>query len=263
MASVEQLLQDHRLWRGKDHEQQHNDGNSVATGIAVLDQQLHWRGWPLHSSTELLCDDWGIGELSLLAPVLRHISQQQGKIAWLNPPYIPYAPALVALGINPSQCLWLRADSDAQWWAAEQCLGSSAFDLVLTWFSRQQSAVTAYRRLQAAATAGQCMHFHFRPLAARQQASPARLRLNLHSLEAQLEVEVVKQPGGWAGQRCTIERHASLLFQQQSPQLWPTYTGDPQPATPRLAPRQRTATERGGVWAALESTIPLQPRSEH
>ena len=173
MASVEQLLQDQRLWRGKDYPQKNHDGNnvshSVSTGIPVLDRQLHWRGWPLHSSTELLCDHWGIGELSLLAPLLRHSSQQQGKIAWLNPPYIPYPPALAALGINPTQCLMLHSEDDAQWWAAEQCLNSCAFDVVLTWFNHQQSAVTAYRRLQAAATVGQCLHFHFRPSTTRQQ----------------------------------------------------------------------------------------------
>lgn len=274
MASVEQLLQDQRLWRGKDYPQKNHDGNnvshSVSTGIPVLDRQLHWRGWPLHSSTELLCDHWGIGELSLLAPLLRHSSQQQGKIAWLNPPYIPYPPALAALGINPTQCLMLHSEDDAQWWAAEQCLNSCAFDVVLTWFNHQQSAVTAYRRLQAAATVGQCLHFHFRPSTTRQQASPARLRLYLHSQEGNLEVEVLKQPGGWAGQQCTVERSASLLFQQQSPQLWPAYTGEARPlVAPRLAPRQRIATERLGPWPAIDSSATVdrdnavQPRGDH
>ena len=106
MSSVEQLIQDSRLWRGKHYRDDHSQqtGNSISSGITQLDQQLHWRGWPLHSSSELLCEHWGIGELSLLMPLLKKVSRK-GRIAWINPPFIPYSPALLSQGITPEKCL--------------------------------------------------------------------------------------------------------------------------------------------------------------
>lgn len=224
MSSVEQLIQDSRLWRGKhyrdDHRQQSE--NSISSGIAQLDQQLHWRGWPLHSSSELLCEHWGIGELNLLMPLLRKISHKR-RIAWINPPFIPYPPALEAQGVTPEKCLLLYPPEPDQLWAAEQVLASSAFAIVLTWFTQQASNATPYRRLQAAAEKGHCLHFHFRPPQSKQQSSPARLRIQLSASTSQLAIEVLKQPGGWAGQQLAIPRPESLLFKQQTVQQWPVY----------------------------------------
>ena len=224
MSSVEQLIQDSRLWRGKHYRDDHSQqtGNSISSGITQLDQQLHWRGWPLHSSSELLCEHWGIGELSLLMPLLKKVSRK-GRIAWINPPFIPYSPALLSQGITPEKCLLLYPSESDQWWAAEQVLASSAFAIVMTWFTRQASNTTPYRRLQAAAEKGQCLHFHFRPLSSKQQSSPARLRIQLSSSASQLAVEVLKQPGGWSGQQLVISRPESLLFKQQAVEKWPVY----------------------------------------
>ncbi|MEH6558099.1 MAG: translesion DNA synthesis-associated protein ImuA [Oceanicoccus sp.] len=224
MPSVEQLIQDSRLWRGKHYRDEHSQPskNSISSGIAQLDQQLHWRGWPLHSSSELLCEHWGIGELSLLMPLLKQVSLK-GRIAWINPPFIPYPPALSAQGVIPEQCLLLYPSKPDQWWAAEQALNSSAFAIVMTWFTQQASHATPYRRLQAAAEKGHCLHFNFCPLQSKQQSSPARLRMQLSTSVSQLAIEVLKQPGGWAGQRFAIPRPESLLFKQQPVQQWPVY----------------------------------------
>ncbi len=225
MSSVEQLIRDSKLWRGKHYRDDHSrqSGNSISSGIAQLDQQLHWRGWPLHSSSELLCEHWGIGELSLLIPLLKQVSHK-GRIAWINPPFIPYPPALSAQGVTPEKCLLLYPSEPDQWWAAEQVLASSAFAMVLTWFTQQASNATPYRRLQAAAEKGRCLHFHFRPLQSKHQSSPARLRLQLSVSASQLAIDVVKQPGGWAGQQLVIPRPESLLFKQQPVQQWPVYS---------------------------------------
>ena len=252
MKTVEQLLQDPqlaqgKLWRAKQRSHHsHRRDHSISTGMANLDERLHWRGWPLHSTTELYCQHWGIGELQLLTPLLKQSTESGGRIAWINPPYIPYAPALAEQGIKPEQCLVLRPDAKEQWWAAEQTLASSAFTVVLTWLSQQSSKDAPFRRLQAAATRGHCLHFNFRPPQLRQQSSPARLRLHLTSTRSSLSVDIIKQPGGWGGQHLSIPRPPALLFKQQAPALWPVYQrsqATPQfiATPPHLAPNSDSA----------------------
>lgn len=233
MKTIEQILQDPqlgqgKLWRAKQrsHQLSHRRTHSISTGMAKLDERLHWRGWPLHSTTELYCQHWGIGELQLLTPLLRQSAENGNKIAWINPPYIPYAPALAEQGIEPEQCLVLRPRADDQWWATEQTLASCAFAVVLTWLSQQNTKDASHRRLQAAAMRGNCLHFNFRPPQLRQQSSPARLRMYLKATQSSLAIDIIKQPGGWGGQRLSIPRPAPLLFKQQAPELWPVYQAD-------------------------------------
>ncbi|MFT5690815.1 MAG: protein ImuA [Oceanicoccus sp.] len=224
MKSIEELLEDSRVWRGTSTQSSDSDQiKSISTGVNSLDRQLHWRGWPLNSSTEILCEHWGSGELSLLTPILSQLSKKKLKIAWLNPPFTPYPPALAMQNIEPKQCLVLYPEQPHEWWAAEQVLSSSAFAIVLTWFSKQVTHVGPYRRLQAAADKGQCLHINFRPMSTRNHASPARLRLSLRASENRVLLDVIKQPGGWGGQKLDIKRPDSLLFRQKPRQTWPVY----------------------------------------
>ena len=58
---------------------------------------------------ELLLPCAGIGELRLLMPALRALSNTQNRwLAWINPPFIPYAPALQAAGIESSKILLIH-----------------------------------------------------------------------------------------------------------------------------------------------------------
>ncbi len=224
MKSIDKILEDSRVWRAKPNRScESGQEKSISTGVSSLDRHLHWRGWPLHSSTEILCENWGSGEISLLTPVMRQLSKKKRKIAWLNPPFTPYPPALDMQGIDPTQCLVLYPELAHEWWAAEQVLSSCAFAIVLTWFSKQASNVVPYRRLQAAANKGQCLHINFRPVSTRDHSSPARLRLSLRTKEEQVLLEIIKQPGGWGGQQLSVNRPESLLFKQTSPQEWPVY----------------------------------------
>ena len=56
---------------------------------------------------ELLSEDYGIGELRLLSPALATLSSTDDRcIAWVNPPHLPYAPALQALASIPRAFSW-------------------------------------------------------------------------------------------------------------------------------------------------------------
>ncbi len=248
------LLRDPRVWRGATSHAPQPD--RIASGHAELDRALHSGGWPAAGSTELLCAHSGGGELSLLMPALAPLSQQR-RLAWLNPPYLPYAPALLAQGLAPSACLVVQVKGlREQLWAAEQLLRSGAFASVLTWFDRPNLADRDLRRLQLAAREGPCWHLHFRPLAAAQQCSPAPLRLCLEADGDALALHILKQPGGRSGQRLRLPRDPRLLFQQQPVDQWPQWQRRAGPGL-RLAASQAPRQAQRVAPAAAEPPAEL------
>src|SRR4249920_4082167 len=78
---------------------------SVPTGFPQLDAELPGGGWPTGALAELVPAHDGIGELRLLGPALARLARAGERIAWIAPPYLPYAPALVAAGIALGQVL--------------------------------------------------------------------------------------------------------------------------------------------------------------
>lgn len=178
-------------------------GGAVATGNAALDAQLAQGGWPRGALSELLFERPGIGELGLLLPALAELSQAGRWQAWINPPYLPYAPALSAAGIELSRLLLLRAtDAREALWAAEQCLRSRVCGAVLIW--PQAPDGRQLRRLQLAAEHGDALGLLFRPLTDAGQPSPATLRLGLCPSERGLSIEVLKQKGRFVSQHIVI-----------------------------------------------------------
>lgn len=167
---------------------------SVPTGFPQLDAELPGGGWPTGSLAELLPSHEGIGELRILGPALAALAHAGRRLAWIAPPYLPYAPALAAAGIDLAQVLIVRtrAARDASW-AAEQVLHSAACGAVLVWPSDVRYA--ALRRLQLAAERGHAMTVLFRPPHAAKEPSPAVLRLALHTAAGGLAVRILKRRG--------------------------------------------------------------------
>lgn len=165
------------------------------TGHAALDAELPGSGWPAAGLTELLLAAPGGGELRLLAPALGERS-----LLWIAPPFVPYAPALAALGLALDRLTVVTPDSAADAaWAAEQALRSGALGAVLWWETVQGRALTmlaTLRRLHLAAVEGRTPLFALRPAAMRAQSSPAPLRLAIEPLETQrVAVDVFKRRG--------------------------------------------------------------------
>jgi protein ImuA len=165
------------------------------TGHAALDAELPGGGWPAAGLTELLLAAPGGGELRLLAPALGERS-----LLWIAPPFVPYAPALAALGLALDRLTVVTADSAADAaWAAEQALRSGALGAVLWWDVMRGRALTlpvTLRRLHLAAMEGRTPLFALRPAAVRAQSSPAPLRLAIEPADASmLAVDVFKRRG--------------------------------------------------------------------
>ncbi|HVJ13203.1 MAG TPA: damage-inducible protein, partial [Burkholderiales bacterium] len=97
MAALEELLRQHPVWLGGAPQL---GVPAVPTGHAVLDAELPGGGWPSGALTEILGNREGIGELQLVLPALAALTWAGKRVVWLAPPYLPYAPALAAAGVN-------------------------------------------------------------------------------------------------------------------------------------------------------------------
>jgi hypothetical protein len=190
---LEQLA---RLCRSGDSG--HTAWPPAPSGFAELDANLPGGGWPVGAIAELISDTIGIGELSLLVPVLSRLARAGRYIAWIAPPHLPYAPALAQRGLPLDRMLLIQTrDLQESLWATEQALRCPAVGAVLSW--------PAYivdknvRRLQLAAEAGGSLGILYRPPEAARESSPAALRLRLHAAPDGLAVEIHKSRGGRAG----------------------------------------------------------------
>ena len=203
MSAFDELLRHPHLWRAREA-QASAEVRGLPSGHAALDRCLPGGGWPRQGLIEILTDRYGIGELSLLVPALATLCRQtaaiagshdeslDGWLAWISPPYQPYAPALAAGGIDVGRVLVVRAEPAL--WAMEQALRSGACSAVLSWAASCE--LRALRRLQLAAEQSRCLAVLFRRAGDANVASPAVLRIGLQSgYQGALEIEILKSRG--------------------------------------------------------------------
>jgi len=180
------------LWRGCD---QYTNEESIPTGFASLDKALPTRGWCIGGVTEILCAQQGIGEVSLLLPALAQITRENQWAAFINPPYVPYAPALSNAGISLDRLLIINSKDDANTlWAAEQVLRAGSFASVVAWVIR--SSAQKQRRLQLAAETGKSWATVYRPLRDAKEHSPVAVRLQADVIDTRLTLSIIKVRGG-------------------------------------------------------------------
>ena len=224
--SLEQLLQQRPdLWRGREMASATPPG--VSSGFAELDRSLSWRGWPPGALVEILSDGAGTGTFSLVVPALAALSREGRWLLLINPPYLPYAPALAWQGVDLARLLVLRPPQQADVaWAAELGLQSGACSTVLIWGGVWETGTL--RRLQLAAEAGGAVAWQFRDTRAAARPTPAALRLQVAPGPAGVTIQVLKQRGGWPGppvELCLWEQDdLQPLLQRRLPRLGPEPT---------------------------------------
>jgi hypothetical protein len=226
--SLDDLLRHPALWRAREQGGSPSPAG-LPTGYPELDRCLPGGGWPSRGLIEILADRAGIGELTLLLPVLARLCgttdatacgdavdmshgtphDSHGWLAWIAPPYSPYAPALAAAGIDVHRMLVVRA-TPAEW-AMEQALRSGACSAVLGWAACRDRQ--SLRRLQLAAEQACCFTVLFRALCAAREASSAMLRIALEGSRDGLELRILKSRGG----RATSLRLAAIGSSASAP----------------------------------------------
>jgi len=191
-TQVEKLLQENpALWRMKDFGCYSPQG--MATGYSQLDGILPEHGWPKNSLVEIVTPHWGIGELKLLLPLMKSMTEQKRYLLWVAPPYIPYAPALVDAGVDVNYLIVIKPEVSCKdaLWGMEKALQSEACGLVLAWLNWLPNGVV--RRLQLAAQNSGSLGVLFRQR--NDKNSPAALRLQLNSSANGVQVQVLKARG--------------------------------------------------------------------
>jgi hypothetical protein len=198
------LLEHPAIWRGTSVART----EAVPTGFRALDERLPGGGWPRSGLIEILVSRFGVGELTLLLPVLAALTHRPMArwCVWVAPPLEPFAPALAAHGVALDRVLIVRAPpvsqqrrgaSESALWAFEQSLGSGACDAVMTWAKRPRAK--EIRRLQLAAERGRTLGVLFRPQQAARESSHAVVRLAVEPATHGVRLTLLKSRGGGRG----------------------------------------------------------------
>lgn len=231
--------------------------DTIPTGFPELDRELPGGGWPQGMLTELLIEQPGSGELRLLLPALARLTHAGQWVGVIAPPYLPYAPALAAAGVDLSRFLWIDTEgAKKKAWAAEQALHSGSCAAVLFWPASGDDD-RHVRRLQLAAEAGKSAGFLFQPTARAMRASPAALRLEVAPTAEGLRVRILKRRGALLGRPLLLPWHAvprssPLPLPQREATVVASHRVVSARSNPRLTPRYTKAYANGGgprsIW---------------
>jgi hypothetical protein len=201
------LLEHPAIWRGTSIART----EALSTGFRALDERLPGGGWPRSGLIEILVSRFGVGELTLLLPVLATLTRRPMArwCVWVAPPLEPFAPSLAAQGIALERVLVVRPPAtspkrrrtrdrlDGALWAFEQSLGSGACDLIMAWAKRPRTK--QIRRLQLAAERGRTLGVLFRPREAARESSHAVVRMAIEPTAHGVRLTLLKSRGGVRG----------------------------------------------------------------
>ena len=222
------LLEKANLWKANELSKEKKLHQSITTSFAELDKALPGHGWPSSALIEFFVFSAGSGELKLLVPLLSLLTQKEERwITWINPPFIPYAPSLNALGINTSKFLLIHPkNQDEALWALEQSAKSGACSMILAWINENKLSFKATQRIHRASKQGETLTCLFRSLSASEQPSTAELRIQISKPEInQLCLDIKKRRQGWPLSNILInlpDEFSSQAVQQQLA-LWRTF----------------------------------------
>jgi len=226
------------VWRADALAANTQAGQVLATGHAQLDAELPGGGWPVGALCEILQSHSAQSEWRLLLPTLVAAQQRQdppnptgrqrlqtaaarvATVVLINPPHVPFGPALAAKGLDLQHLVWVKAQQSAQClWATEQALCCSAVVAVLAWLPQAQSV--ALRRLHMGAQTHAKLLFVMRPALAQRESSPAPLRLLLLGGEAVdraelrpaqgLSVQLLKRRGPPLNQALVLDKQSRCV----------------------------------------------------
>ncbi|MBL8517296.1 MAG: translesion DNA synthesis-associated protein ImuA [Betaproteobacteria bacterium] len=164
-------------------------------GFDPLDQVLPAGGWEEGGLTEILANEQGIGELSLLLPAASRVSKAGRGIVLVAPPFVPFPHAWEAKEVVLKQVVIIRAQGKEALWAMEQAARSGACGMVIGWTAScaKDTNYQALRRLQMAADTGKTLLALYRPQTVAGDASAAPTRLRVWAAAGDLQIHAFKR----------------------------------------------------------------------
>ncbi len=206
-ANIDEILKHPAIWRIGQMPVSVKDG--IPTGHSILDALLPSHGWTQGELTEILTNEQGIGELLLMAPAIRQVTQAGRSVILIAPPYLPYPMAIESLGVRLNRVVLIQADGEERLWATEQAARSGACGMVITWSgaNRKEWCYPALRRLQVAASNGNTALMAYRPANAMLDASPAPTRLVVLAQQGMLQIKIAKRRGALLAETISLNLH--------------------------------------------------------
>lgn len=256
---VDELLHHPELWRAGQIER---SPEALPSGYPALDAHLPGGGWPRGALVEFLIATAGIGELRLLIPLIRRLSRSETRwVAWIAPPFVPYAPALAALGVDVSKILLIHPRDHRQaLWALERASRGGTCSLALAWLNERRLELKDTQRLQLAARQGRTVTCLFRPESAAAVKSMAELRLEVSpalpdhpavapARQDSVRVDIHKRRGGWPvhGIRVRIDEQPNAVEICEQLSLWRGRQRQTLGDTATAPPGRPRVDELGGI----------------
>ena len=99
------------VWRGR----QRPTGPVLSSGRAELDAWLPAGGWPSGRLIELLPAHFGLGELTLVLPLIAHQTSQGMPVILAGPPLVPCPQHLARSGVALDRLVVVRKSDQAFW----------------------------------------------------------------------------------------------------------------------------------------------------
>lgn len=117
MLTVEPETIHPSLWRAAQLAR--GSSRTLPPGMHPSRRSARGGGWPLGSLFEMLVQQPGVGELSLLRPALLKASNR--PIALIKPPHTPQAHALANWGIDQNRLMWSRRSASLRMCCCHSC----------------------------------------------------------------------------------------------------------------------------------------------
>jgi len=189
--SLAQLLCRGDIWQGQEKVRMIQPG--LDTGFDELNGVLVGRGWPVGQLVEVCLPSAMQGEWMLLNHAIR---EMKGLVVLLNPPAIPFAQRLIQMGINLDRLILVKAQERADFlFSFVELTRSAECSVVMAWQPQKGLSYTDLRKCLLATQEAQGLYVLFRPLAVRDQSSPASLRLTMQTRAQDLMINIFKQKG--------------------------------------------------------------------
>ena len=163
---------------------------ALSTGLPGLDACLPGRGWPPGQLVEILCAGNETAALDLVTPALNPLLQRGRRIALVNPPTDAALLPLNDCPPRPGSVVRMHPQSAPSHWGVEQCLQAGACDAVLAWLP--QADYRQLRSVQEAARGTHALCFAIRGREARDEPSPAAVRIDIFPFKTGSCVELLK-----------------------------------------------------------------------
>ena len=188
--NIEKLLTKQLVWRGQGSPKEIQP--KITSDFPRLDQAIG--GWSYGTIVELIHQEHGNGEISLIIPLIKKISNAKDTwIVLVDPPYIPYAPSFVANNIDLSKILIIEPKKQKESiWAMEQALGTNTCSIVIGW----PKAITEQiiRKFKMAARRGNTIGFYLVKPNITLKNSSVSYKIQVSGKPSNIEVTILKTP---------------------------------------------------------------------